>query len=116
MRWKSDKNITNNPYIYDKYNNRQYWLDDESYLIACIMNTYERKIEKLEEYIESKRWGRIPTRFDYIIDSITHKFKRKFMSVRDRNSLKQGDGWKMETTEEFDGIKYKVILQIMELD
>lgn len=116
MRWKADKNITNTPYIYDKYNDRQYWSDDELFIIACILNNYESKINGLEEYIESKRWGSIPTMFDCIIDSVVVKFKRKFCSIIDRNTLRQGDGWIVETTEKFDGVKYKISLQIEEVE
>ena len=115
-RYKADKNITNSPYIYDKENNRQYWLDEDAYIIACIMNKYEDKINELETYIDSKEYLEFPTRFDTIIDNVAGEFKRRFRRALNWKQLKHADGWKVETIQQQDGNKYKVTLTIIEED
>lgn len=114
MRWKHGKNITNNPYIYDNQDERQYWLDDEGYLVACILNKYEERVDELMNYIASKH-HEMPAVFDLMISSITHMLKMKFKSVRDRKSLKTDEGWEVVEIEKHDGVTYEIKLSIKEL-
>ena len=116
MRWKANKNICNESYLYDEQHNRQYWEDDELNLIACIMNDYEKKIDELESFIQSKEYMEFPTRFDEIIDEIALEFKRAFRGTINSGRLKNSDGWEVKKIHRIDGIKYKAKLTIMEVE
>ena len=109
-RWKSNKNITGNPYIYDSENERQYWVDDELYLITCILNKYE---DELHTLLGKFRYSEIPTTWSEIINSIVNNFKKELM-FKDRRELKKYGGWELKQMEEIDGIKYIVTLKIMQ--
>lgn len=113
-RWKSNINITGNPYIYDRKNKRQYWLDDEHYLITCILNNYEKRINELETILENFKWSEIPTIWSEIIDPMIDIFKRQLMSIRERKKLECGDGWVLKKDVVVDGLKYDVEISIMQ--
>lgn len=109
LTWKSSVNIAGQPYLYDKNKDRVYWTSD-LFLIACILNHYEGRIDELESFIESHEFGEIPTMFDKVIDTIANMFKQNF-----RNTVKRGDGWCYKNVVEFDGIKYRATLHIEEV-
>lgn len=113
MRWVSGVNIAGEPFIVDHYHSdRQYWVDSEHNLIACIMNDYEDKIGKLEEVIERSKYAEIPTSVDDAVDESAVEFKRMLNKLVVSDKLWQGDGWKLEKYDIVQGKPCRIIMEI----
>ena len=108
-------NVAGQSYLYDSIKDRVYWTSD-LFLVACILNHYEGRIDELESFIESHEFGEIPTLFDSIIDRISNEFKREFRSNWIRGTVKRADGWCVRKSMLFDGVEYDVELVIKEVE
>lgn len=111
MKWTSGVNIGGEPYIYDKTGAKQFWLNSEHYLIACILNHYEEEIDKLESHINYNNYPQIPTVFEEMMDGVVSEMKLK-MNRMIIPKLKEGDGWEVKCHQKIDDEKYEVTLKI----
>ena len=81
-RWSVVRNIANEIWITDKYNERDYTMDD-IHLIVSELNNYEKKIERMESYINHLLYPRVPHHY-------CHDRERLF------NKLINPDMWTIE--------------------
>ena len=111
VRWESDTNIIGQPYIYDNQHKRQYWLWDEHYIIASILNNQEEKIEGLESKLESNESVMIPTVYSEVIDNLSYHLKQKINST-----FAQKEIGVSETFQTYNGNIYKISMSLTKIE